>query len=421
MTRNGAFLVTALLAGLTLCGAALTSAGLKQPAEGPAMQPALDNTDFALRLYRQLAREEGNVFFSPHSISTALAMTWAGARGATESEMARVLGFDLGQDELHSAFAALAANLERAREESGVQLRTANALWPQQGFEFARPFLDTVRANYDAELRPVDFARATEESRRIINSWVEQKTEDRIRELIKPGVLNSATRLVLTNAIYFKGRWQKTFDEKLTRDLPFTLTAGAKTALPLMWIKDQFQYGEAANLQLLRLAYGKGGLSMVILLPEETGGLPGLERNLERAALKDWLANLRRQEVELLLPRFRVDSQFQLNQALAALGMKEAFTPTADFSGMDPQRRLFLSAVIHQAFVEVNEEGTEAAAATGAVMQVTAMPMPPKVFRVDHPFIFMIMGPNDEILFMGRVEDPRRAGSPSSGSRLSPV
>ncbi len=407
MTRNGTLIVTTLLACLALCCATQTSAGLNQPSEEPAMQLALDNTDFALRLYHQLALEEGNICLSPHSISTALAMTLAGARGDTETEMARALGFTLGQHRLHPAFAGLVANLDRAREESGVRLSTANALWPQQGFELAKPFIDTVRANYDAELRPLDFARATEESRRTINSWVEKKTEDRIRELIKPGVLNSATRLVLTNAIYFKGRWQKTFDEKLTRDQPFTLVSGAKAEVPLMWIKDHFQYGEPANLQLLRLVYGKGGLSMVLLLPEETGGLPALERNLNTATLADWLASMRRQEVDVMLPRFRVESQFQLNQALAALGMKEAFEPTADFSGMDPERRLFLSAVIHQAFVEVNEEGTEAAAATGAVMQVTSMPMPPKVFRADHPFIFIIMGPNDEILFMGRVEDPR--------------
>lgn len=408
MTRNGIFLMTALLTclGLLFC-AAQTSAGLEQPPEEPTMQLARDNTDFALRLYHQLGREEGNLFFSPHSISTALAMTWAGARGNTEREMALALSFTLGQDRLHPAFAGLVTELERAREQSGARLNTANALWPQQGFDFAKPFIDTVQANYDAELRPLDFAEATEEARRTINGWVEEKTENRIKELIKPGILNSYTRLVLTNAIYFKGQWQKTFDEKLTRDLPFTLASGMKVEAPMMRIEDNFQYGEADGLQLLRLVYGKGGLSMVILLPEEPGGLPALEHRLNPGQLAGWLANMRRQKVDVSLPRFRVETKYSLNQALAALGMKEAFKPTADFSAMDPKKRLFLSAVIHQAFVEVNEEGTEAAAATGAVMQVTSMPMPPKVFRVNHPFIFMITGPNDEILFMGRIEDPR--------------
>ncbi len=408
MTRKSTMvLMTALMACLGLCCTPRPVAGSAGPMEGAAMQLARDNTDFALRLYRQLGQEEGNIFFSPHSISTALAMTWAGARGDTEKEMARALGFTLGQQQLHPAFAELVANLERAREESGVKLRTANALWPQQGFEFARPFIDTVQANYEAELRPLDFVGATEQSRQTINRWVEEQTEDRIKDLIQPGVLNSNTRLVLTNAIYFKGRWKEPFDEKRTSDLPFTLASGSEVDVPLMRIKEYFQYGKADGLQLLRMSYGKGGLSMVVLLPEKAGGLPALERRLEVDLLNDWLANMRRQEVDLLLPRFRVETKFQLNQALAALGMKEAFKPSADFSGMDPQKRLFLSAVIHQAFVEVNEEGTEAAAATAGMIATTSMPMPPELFRADHPFIYMIMGPDNEILFMGRVVDPR--------------
>jgi serpin B len=407
MNRNGTIIVTALLACLMLCCAPQSSAGLKQPTEEPVMQLSRDNTDFALRLYRQLGQEEGNIFFSPHSISTALAMTWAGARGETEREMAQALGFTLNQQQLHPAFAALEANLEQAREASGVKLRTANALWPQQGFEFAKPFIDTVRSNYDAKLQPLDFEHATEQSRQTINHWVEEKTEDRIKELIKPGVLNSATRMVLTNAIYFKGQWKEPFDEKLTRDLPFTLASGSTADIPLMHLEEDVRHAKADGLQLLRLSYGKGGLSMVVLLPESPGGLPGLESRLDAATLTGWLAGMRRQNVQVYLPRFRVDTEFQLNQALAALGMKQAFTSAADFSGMDPKKRLFLSAVIHQAFVEVNEEGTEAAAATGAVMSLTSMPMEPTVFRADHPFIYMIMGPDDEILFMGRVMDPR--------------
>jgi serpin B len=339
-------------------------------------------------------------------------MTWAGARGETESEMAAALGFTLDQQRLHPAFAALAQELERAREKAGVKLRTANALWPQQGFEFAKPFLDTVRASYDAELRPLDFGGDTEGARRTINGWVEEKTEDLIKELIKPGVLNAATRLVLTNAIYFKGQWEETFDEKKTRDLPFTLASGSTVETPLMFIKERFPFAEVDGVKLLRMDYGEtgfgqGGISMVVLLPAEPGGLSGLEGQLDAQRLDGWLSGLRNQEVEVWFPRFKVETFFQLNDALSALGMKQAFSMAADFSGMDPKKRLFLSAVVHQAFVEVNEEGTEAAAATGAVMELTAMPMEPKVFRADHPFIFFIMGPKDEILFMGRVEDPR--------------
>jgi len=404
MTGNFVSTMCVLLAAAILCGMA------KAPAPVPAepetvMQLTRDNTDFALRLYNRLAAEEGNLFLSPHSISTALAMTWAGARGDTAREMATALGFTLDQKRLHPAFAGLEAELERARRESGVTLATANALWPQQGFDFARQFLDMVEANYDAELRTLDFVRETEKARLTINGWVEEQTADRIKDLIQPGVLGPATRLVLTNAIYFKGLWKHPFKEKLTRDQSFTLAGGHRVDVPMMRIREDFGYGEADGLQLLRLPYGEGGLAMVILLPE-AGGLSALEAKLDHARLGEWLAGLMIEEVDVHLPRFRFTMEFQLNAALTALGMKTAFGERADFSGMSKEP-LFLSAVIHKAFVEVNEEGTEAAAATAGVVAMTAMPRPPKVFRADRPFIFMILGGGDEILFMGRTADPR--------------
>jgi len=409
MKNNGPFFAVGLLAGIVLLGGAPAPPAATAPAEpeiDTVNELRKENTDFALRLYRGLAGGTGNLFCSPHSISTALAMTWAGARGETEREMAGALGFTMGQARTHAAFTELVKGLDRAAGSGGVTLRTANALWPQQGFEFAAPFLDTVRGHYDAELRSLDFAGATESARRTINDWVERKTEERIRELIKPGVLNAATRMVLTNAIYFKGKWKYTFDEKATRDQPFTLSSGERIKAPLMYLEEKVNYGESPGLQLLRLPYGDGPLSMVLLLPSAADGLARLEQQLGADMLDRWLAGMGRRNVEIFIPRFRMERQFQLNQALAELGMKQAFSTAADFSGM-ADKRLFLSAVIHQAFVEVSEEGTEAAAATGAVMELTSMPVPPTVFRADHPFIFLIMGPEDEILFIGRVTDPR--------------
>jgi serpin B len=374
---------------------------------------AQSNNEFAIDLYGRLsAKETGNVFFSPYSISTALAMTYAGAEGQTEKQMAEVLRFGLPEERLHAAFASLRQSSDPGNSKPGYQLRVANRLWGQQGFHFMPAFQQTVRTSYGAELAPVDFARQTEAARRTINGWVEKETEQKIKDLIAPGVLDSMTRLVLTNAIYFKGTWTDEFKKEATKDAPFHRSGQRQVSVPMMYQKDHFKYAAVGDLQILELPYGRDRhLSMVVLLPKQVDGLAQLEKKLSRENLQEWLTGLRSQEVKLFLPRFKMTSQFQLKDVLESMGMTLAFTPRqADFSGISSEEELFISAVIHKAFVDVNEEGTEAAAATGVAVAVTSAPVrqEPIVFRADHPFVFLIREQRSgSILFLGRLLDPK--------------
>ncbi len=362
------------------------------------------NTRFALELYDQLRKEDGNLFFSPFSLSTALAMTYAGARENTAAEMARVLHFELAPERLHPAFAELQRKLDVSQDkDAGYRLHVANALWPQEGYAFLPEFFELCRTHYRAGLQTVDYAGATEEARQTINRWVEQRTEDKIKELLKPGILTPLTTLVLTNAIYFKGDWAAQFDPDKTQDAPFTLLDGKQVSVPLMNQTGEFGYAEDADVQVLELPYAGEALSMVVLLPREPDGLPALEKSLDARKLADWLAKLRPRTVRVALPRFKMTSEFQLNEVLQAMGMRDAFAE-ADFSGMTGARDLFIGAVVHKAFVDVNEEGTEAAAATAVVMLRSSLPPP---FRADHPFLFLIRDTRSgSILFLGRVINP---------------
>jgi serpin B len=365
------------------------------------------NNQFALDLYAKLRGEKAdNLFFSPYSISTALAMTYAGARGQTEKEMAQVLHFQVPQDRLPSAFASLMAKLRSEKE--GNQLRIANRLWGQQGYQFLPEFLRVTREEYKAELALQDFVTKAEEARKTINAWVEKQTEEKIKDLIPPGVLNQLTRLVLTNAIYFKGKWASQFDKKATGEAPFKLTPTKTASVPMMHRKDKFKYGTVDDAQILELPYVGDELSMLMVLPQAVDGLAELEKRLTPANLGKWLSARRKQEVNVYLPRFTMTSQFQMNEVLKSMGMPSAFAPdAADFSGMDGKRDLFISAVIHKAYVDVNEEGTEAAAATGVVMGITSVQITPE-FRADHPFVFLIRdNRTGAILFVGRVANPK--------------
>ena len=413
----GALAIATLLAmdpgSRRLAGAGTAGrSGLKE-AEVEALVSA--NTAFALDLYQRLRRGEGSIFFSPYSISVALAMTYAGARGATAEEMARVLHFDLfgetggSAPRLHSAFGELIRRVNALGEAGNYQLSVANALWGQKGAGFLPGFLDLTRTHYGAGLREVDFASATEAARKTINAWVEEETQDRIEDLIPPGVLDALTQLVLTNAIYFKGTWASQFSREATREEPFTLPDGDRVTVSMMRRTGEYRYAESEALQVLELPYAGDDLSMVVLLPRKVGGLSDLERRLTPENLHGWLAGLRSRRVQVSLPRFTLASGFRLAEALRALGMADAFTPgRADFSGMNGRRDLYISAVLHKAFVEVNEEGTEAAAATAVVMVKSAAPSPPVVFRADHPFLFLIRErPSGSILFLGRLLNPR--------------
>jgi len=373
---------------------------------------AASNNRFALDLYAELSGAEAgrNLFFSPSSISTALAMTLTGASGITAEEMRETLRFTLDDAALHAAMADLTGRLGSSGD--GMELSIANALWGQRDFEFLPEFLELNREHYGAGLRLVDFVKATEGSRQEINDWVGEETRDKIPELIPRGLLDASTRLVLTNAIYFKGTWKLQFDPELTRDLPFHVSRDLEVTAPMMSMRSpELPYFEGDGLQALELPYVGERTSMVLLLPDETTGLATLEKELDAESLETMLGEMRTRELQsVLLPRFTMTRKFRLEETLGRMGMPSAFGEGADFSGMTGRRDLFISNVVHEAFVQVNEEGTEAAAATGVTMKRTAY-VPKPVLRADRPFIFLIRdNATGAILFMGRVVDPSVKG-----------
>jgi len=369
------------------------------------------NTAFALDLYKELQEEQGNLFLSPYSISTALAMTYAGAKKTTAEQMADVLHFDLPRQELHQAFEALESRLNTIQKQGDILLSVANSIWPQVNYPFLKEYLELVKTHYKGTITPLDYKKSVEKARQIINTWVEEKTMDKIKELLQQGILSPLTRMVLVNAIYFKGNWANQFKSDRTADQQFFPHSGPAVMVPMMMQEEKFKYGENESVQVIELPYAGEELSMVVVLPKQKSGLGDIEKNLTPDMYKTWTANLRKQKVNLFFPRFKMTSQFRLDDTLTAMGMTDAFNPAkADFSGMDGRLHwLFIGAVIHKAFVEVNEEGTEAAAATAVVMRLTsAAPHPPVVFRADHPFLFFIKdNGTGSILFMGRLANPK--------------
>lgn len=364
---------------------------------------------FALSgLYAELAQQPGNVFFSPASIHTALAMTYAGARGQTEAQVAAALRLpDWEQDRVHAAYAALLDQFEPKR--APYELHVTNRLWGLPGYTWQQPFIDITRSHYGAGLREVDFAGDPEAARQTINQWIEKQTRGKITDLIPTGTLSNMTRLVLTNAIYFKGKWDSPFEADVTRDAPFHLSPDEQAQVPMMHQTEQFGYAETDLAQVLSMSYARGELAMVVILPTAIDGLPAVEAALIESGLDD--IDLADREVHVSFPRFRIEQAMPLKDTLAALGMTDAFdADRADFTGMTTQEPLFIAAAIHKAFVDVTEEGTEAAAAT-ALSFDAAMDMPgdpPPVFRADHPFVFLIRHTETgTILFLGRVTDPR--------------
>jgi serpin B len=369
------------------------------------------NNAFAIDLYGQLRKQDGNLFFSPESISTAFAMAYAGARGTTAAEIAATLHFTLPPAKLHPAMDALLANLNAAH--SGYKLHVADALWAEKDFTFLDDFLKITASDYGAGFNRVDFKGAPEAVRATINQWVEQKTEDKIKDLLPAGSVTPATRLVLTNAIYFKGDWQTQFDKVATKDEDFHLSTEQTVKAPLMHITAKLNYLNGGTFQAVEIPYKTGELSMIVLLPNDGAGLPALEQSLTTANAQQWLSQLRGgTKIILTLPKFKMTGQFQLGNTLASMGMAQAFQKgAADFSGMTGKRDFWISAAIHKAYIDVNEEGTEAAAATGIVMRSMAMQreQPSIVFRADHPFLFVIRdNRSGGILFMGRVSDPTK-------------
>lgn len=387
--------------------------------EGALYDLVSDNSAFAMDLYQQLKARDGNLFYSPYSISLALAMTYAGARGETEEQMVDALHFSPSQDKLHPAFNSLDIELAKrgegakGKDDEGFRLNIVNAIWGQKDYEFLTDFLDTLAENYGAGLRILDFIQAPEESRIIINDWVSEQTEGRIEDLIPQGMIDSLTRLVLTNAIYFNAAWAFPFNESATSDGIFHLINGDEVTVPLMKQTESFGYAEGEDYQAVELPYDGNELSMVILLPE-SGEFSTFENSLDSMKLQEILENLqyalvngKRTEVALTMPKFEFESSFDLKNTLSNMGMQVAFSENADFSGMNGSRDLFITDVVHKAFVSVDEAGTEAAAATAVIVASTSIPMEPIKVNIDRPFIFMIRDiETGALLFAGRVLDP---------------
>ncbi|UCD22771.1 MAG: serpin family protein [Chloroflexota bacterium] len=370
------------------------------------------NSAFAFELYQALKGEAGNLFYSPHSISLALAMTYAGARGETAEQMADTLQFLLEQDRLHPAFNWLDAELTgrgegaEGKDGEGFRLNIVNAIWGQKDYQFLSGFLDVLAENYGAGLRILDFIKETEKSRLTINDWVSDQTEGRIEDLIPQGAIGALTRLVLTNAIYFNAAWEYPFDEKMTADGQFDLLDSGQVSVPMMKQTESFGYTEGEGYQAIELRYDGGELSMVILLPE-AGNFGTFEEGLQDQQVSDIISGLKSTEVALTMPQFEFESEFSLKDTLAEMGMPVAFSSAADFSGMTGRRELSISEVVHKAFVAVDEAGTEAAAATAVIMELTAAPDLPVEVTIDRPFIFLIRDiETGAVLFVGRVINP---------------
>jgi serpin B len=378
------------------------------------------NTAFALDLYQTLKAQPGNLFISPYSISTALAMTYAGARGQTATEMASVLHFNPDQTNLPASFAELAARMNQVQHRNDITLLTANSLWCQKDYQFKETYLNLVHQFYNAEAREVDFIHSAPAAAKEINTWVEQQTKGRIQNAVQPDQINDMTRLVLCNAIYFKGKWQYQFKMSDTAPADFHITTNETVTVPMMRQEGHFKLvrNQDDSVEMLELPYSGNDLSMIILLPEfrwhppgvENPGLSDLEQKLNADNLRRWLAELDRhgaRETLVKLPRFTTSQSLDLVEQLRSLGMKSAFDDqTANFSGMDGSNNLFISDVIHKAFVQVDESGTEAAATSVVILKTLSAP---ELFRADHPFIFLIReNGSGSILFMGRIVDPTK-------------
>ncbi|XP_063768745.1 leukocyte elastase inhibitor-like [Eleginops maclovinus] len=373
------------------------------------------NTNFALALLKKLGDNDNttNVFYSPFSISSALAMVMMGSRGNTSTQMSECLKTKCLQDEVHTSFAKLLSELNKA--DAPFALNVANRLFGEQSYQFVEDFLGKTEKHYSAKLESMDFVNSSEAARVHINNWVEQETQGKIKDVLAKDVVDTMTRLVLVNAIYFKGNWDKQFKEDSTVDAPFRMNKKDTKQVKMMNLKAKFPftYIPAAGCQILEMPYKGKSLSMLIFLPMEiedsTTGLEKLEKQLTYENFTEWTcpSMMDTVEVRVMLPRFKMEEFYDLKNVLVSMGMADAFDKAkSDFSGMSPENDLVLSKVVHKAFVEVNEEGTEAAAATAAIMMMRCLPMIEK-FNADHPFLFFIRhNPSMNILFAGRYCSP---------------
>lgn len=401
MSKRIAFILTVVLA--------VAGEAAPEPSLPPDNSVVNANSQFSLDLYAEFKKETGNIFFSPGSISTALAMVYEGARGKTAEEMQSVCHFPTDGDSRRTSFALVHDRLNKPN--SKYKLSIANALWVQDGYTLLDEYVAVVRKYYAGEAANVDFGNPVETARQTINRWVEDKTHDKIRDLFPEGSLAGETSLVLTSTIYFKGIWVRQFERSQTKDEDFRVSTARTVRVPMMRRTDEgakFNYTETSDLQVLEMPYEGDGLSMLVFLPK-SDDLSPLENSLSSEKINEWRGKLWERRVDVFMPKLAFNAKYSMNGTLAKMGMPTAFTEDADFSGMNGKKELYIQVVIHQAFVDVNEEGTEATAATGLSMGTTsAMPLQPTpVFRADHPFIFLIQDKeNGNILFFGRVSNP---------------
>jgi serpin B len=408
--RNALFFAAMLLVFGSCGGVPSPGARPVQGAKDVDLKPIAQNINaFTLDMFRTLRENEDpgtNTLASPYSVATALAMVYAGANGPTADKMRTALHFAANTPEFHNAIGNLGKSLVATDD---YQLRVANALWPHLRYTLLDSYLELMREAYETDVTALDYIGESGEARETINAWVEKATKDRIRDLIPEGALNADTRLVLTNAIYFKGLWVSQFKKDFTADAPFTLLDDSTTEAPMMTQREDFRYMENDWIQAVDLSYAGDRIAMTILLPGNPADLARLEAELTPDWLQQTLDAMAEQEIDLSIPRFTTDAKYSLTQQLSSMGMGIAFTDDADFSGISGVPDLFISDVIHQAFIEVNEEGTEAAAATAEPMATAteAIPMEVPSFRADHPFIYLLRDRETGcILFTGVLAKP---------------
>ncbi|MDA3885362.1 MAG: serpin family protein [Candidatus Delongbacteria bacterium] len=370
------------------------------------------NNEFMMNMYNELTldKKNDNIFFSPFSISSALAMTFAGSDGNTETQMANALEFSSNTDIFHKNFSIVTNRINEIGKKGKVQLSIANSLWLQDGYTFLDNFINIGKKYYDAEIENLNFAES-EKSRQIINKWVEDKTNNKIKDLIPKGILDALTRLVLTNAVYFKGEWKEQFNKNSTNEKSFHTFKGSDVPTKMMYNKARYGYYENDKFQFLEMPYKGDDVSMFVLLPKDKQGLSDIEKTLDMKLINTAIKNIVKKDVKVHFPKFKIGLSYELSNLMKSLGMNDAFSKKADFSKMTGTKELYISAIIHKTFIEVDEKGTEAAAATAVVMRMKSAgpPQPCPEFIADHPFFYFIReNSTGTILFTGRMNDPSK-------------
>ncbi|MBU0763946.1 MAG: serpin family protein [Bacteroidetes bacterium] len=362
------------------------------------------NNRFAFDLFAKLGKEEGNMVISPFSISSALAMTYAGARTVTETEMQKVLHFG-NQEVFHSGYKPVLEKIRNLNLQEGIEINAANAVWAEKNYRFRSEYFDLLKENYNSGLRFVSFGKKTEKSRKTINAWVEKETNKHIAELLEPGTVDKSTTLVLTNAVYFNAVWAKRFDPEKTKKDKFFVTEKETIEVDFMNRSDNYFYYENKVMQSLEIPYPGNKVSMIVIVPKTNASAERVATLLNNDLYEEIITGAKENKIDVHLPKFEIISEFSLEATLAEMGMPSAFNSEADFSGMTGNKGLFIDKVIHKAFLHVSEEGTEAAAATAVVMRKNAII--PKKFEVNRPFVYLIKdNTTGSILFIGKVNRP---------------